>query len=114
MIALLASLNERRREMAILRSVGARPVHIVGLIVGEALLLTAVSIVLGVGALYALLWIARPLVLEKTGLQLGFSMLSPRELLLMALVLLVGLVVGLIPAWRCYRRSLSDGLTVNV
>ena len=112
--ALLASLNERRREMAILRSVGARPVHIVGLIVGEALLLTAVSIVLGVGALYALLWIARPLVLEKTGLQLGFSMLSPRELLLMALVLLVGLVVGLIPAWRCYRRSLSDGLTVNV
>lgn len=112
--ALLASLNERRREMAILRSVGARPIHILSLVVGEAVLLTTVSIVVGIGLLYGLLLVARPVVLEKTGLQLGFGMLSPRELVLLGLVLLVGLLVGLIPAWRCYRRSLADGLTVRV
>ena len=112
--SLLASLNERRREMAILRSVGARPVHIISLIVGEAILLTAVSIVVGIGLLYGLLLATRELVLEKTGLQLGLGLLSSAEAVLMMLVLLVGLLVGLIPAWRCYRSSLADGLTVRL
>lgn len=112
--SLLSSLNERRREMAILRSVGARPIHILSLIVGEAVLLTVASIIAGIGMLYGLLFLARPVILEKTGLHTGFGMLSPRELLLLGLVLLVGLLVGLIPAWRCYRRALSDGLTIKL
>ena len=44
---LLASLNERRREMAILRSVGARPAHIFGLFVFEATVLTAIGALTG-------------------------------------------------------------------
>ena len=112
--SLLASLNERRREMAILRSVGARPIHILSLIVVESILLTTASIAAGIALLYGMLLVARPVVLEKTGLQLGFGMLSSRELILMGLVMLVGLLVGLVPAWLCYRRSLSDGLTVRV
>lgn len=112
--ALMTSLNERRREMAILRSVGARPIHIVSLIVGEAVAVTALACVLGVAILYLLLAVARPVVLAKAGLHLGFSMLSGGELLLLAAVLAVGLLVGLLPAWRCYRNSLADGLTVKV
>lgn len=112
--ALMTSLNERRREMAILRSVGARPIHIVALIVGEAMAVTALACVLGVALLYALLALAQPVVLEKAGLHLGFSMLSGGEMVLLGAVLAVGLLVGLLPAWRCYRNSLADGLTVKV
>jgi putative ABC transport system permease protein len=112
--ALMTSLNERRREMAILRSVGARPFHIVSLIVGEAVAVTALACVLGVAILYLLLALARPVILAKAGLHLGFSLLSGGELLLIVAVLLVGLLVGLLPAWRCYRNSLADGLTVKV
>jgi putative ABC transport system permease protein len=112
--ALMTGLNERRREMAILRSVGARPFHIVSLIVGEAVAVTALACVLGVAVLYLLLALARPVVLAKAGLHLGFSMLSGGELLLVAAVMAVGLLVGLLPAWRCYRNSLADGLTVKV
>ena len=45
LVALLTSLNERRREMAVLRSVGARPVHVFALILGEAGFLTGLGIV---------------------------------------------------------------------
>ena len=41
--ALLTSLNERRREMAILRSVGARPAHVFTLVMGEAGFLTLLA-----------------------------------------------------------------------
>ena len=51
LVALLTSLSERRREMAILRSVGARPMHVFGLILGEAAFLTLSGIALGVAAL---------------------------------------------------------------
>jgi putative ABC transport system permease protein len=111
--ALMTSLNERRREMAILRSVGARPAHIVTLVVGEAVAITILACAVGTAVLYALIVLARPIVLEKAGLQLGISVLSGRELLLIAAVLTIGLFVGLVPALRCYRNSLTDGLTVR-
>ena len=52
LVALLTSLSERRREMAILRSVGARPMHIFGLILGEAAFLTLAGIAVGLAILY--------------------------------------------------------------
>ena len=50
--AILTSLNERRREMAILRSVGARPWHIFGLLLAEAFSLALAGVALGLGLLY--------------------------------------------------------------
>jgi putative ABC transport system permease protein len=111
---LMTSLNERRREMAILRSVGARPIHIVTLVAGEAVAVTVVAIVVGVGLLYGLLLVAQPIIQAKMGLFLEVSAFSAGEALLLCLVLAVGLIVGLLPAWRCYRSSLSDGLTVKI
>ena len=52
-------LNERRREMAILRSVGARPTTILGLLATEAGLLTLAGVALGVALLYAALALGR-------------------------------------------------------
>ncbi len=111
---LMTSLNERRREMAILRSVGARPVHIVMLVAGEAVAVTSAAIVVGVAFLYGLLLVAQPIIQAKMGLFLEVSGFSSGEVLLLGVVLAVGLVVGLLPAWRCYRSSLSDGLTVKI
>jgi putative ABC transport system permease protein len=112
--ALLTSLNERRREMAILRSVGARPIHIFGLMIGEAVLVTSMGIALGVALLYLMFIIAQPLLLSRLGLYLGISMISPFEWLLIVLVWLAGLLVGIIPAWRIYRLALMDGLSVRI
>lgn len=114
LVALMTSLNERRREMAILRSVGARPLHIFALIVGESVLLTIAGVILGVGLLYGLLLIGQPLILSRFGLSIAVGSFSSYEAMLMGFVCLAGALVGIIPGIRIYRYSLADGMTIRI
>ena len=109
----LATLNERRREMAILRSVGATPAHIMGLLLAEAALLVAAGAVLGMIVTYASLAVLQPLLDKRYGLFLELAPPGGSDLLSLALVLLGGVAAGLLPAWRAYRLSLADGMTVR-
>jgi putative ABC transport system permease protein len=111
---ILTSLNERRREMAILRSVGARPMHIFALLMSEAVAITLLGIALGIALLYASLFVAQPIIADRLGLFIAIGALSAYDWTLLGLVLLVGLLVGSIPSYRAYRCSLADGLTVRV
>jgi putative ABC transport system permease protein len=112
--ALLTGLGERRREMAVLRSVGARPRHILALIVGEATALAAAGLGLGVALLYLGLFLARSFIQSWLGLAIEIGLPSLSEWLLLGAVLLASMVAGLWPAIRAYRYSLSDGMTVHV
>ena len=114
LVALLTSLSERRREMAVLRSVGARPAHVFALILGEAAFLTALGVVLGVSALYVGLLAGQPWLESRLGLFIAVSWPSAYELGLILLVGLAGVLIGLIPAYRCYRYSLADGMTIRI
>jgi putative ABC transport system permease protein len=111
---LLTGLNERRREMAILRSVGARPRHVLALIVGEAFALTTAGVALGFAVLYGVLWLARPTIQSQLGVHLEMTVPSAYEWALVAAVLSAGLLAGLWPAVRAYRYSLSDGMTIHL
>jgi putative ABC transport system permease protein len=110
---ILATLNERRREMAILRSVGARPATILGLLAAEAGLLGVAGAALGVAMLYGVLGIVRPVVDAHFGLYLEIGWPSPREGAALAAVIVAGLLAGLVPAARAYRFSVSDGMMVR-
>ncbi len=112
--ALLAGLGERRRELAILRSVGARPWQIFTLLVSEALTLALLGAAFGLALLYLLLAFSAPLLQAHYGLQLGLGLPSRHEWQLLGLVLGAGLVVGSIPAWRAYRYSLADGMSIRL
>ncbi|MES9874328.1 MAG: ABC transporter permease [Candidatus Sedimenticola sp. PURPLELP] len=111
---ILAGLNERRREMAILRSVGARPGHILLLITGESLLLSLVGIAFGLLLLYAGLFLAQPYIESHYGLHLPIGLPSFREWLILGLVGTSGLIIGLIPGYRAYRYSLADGMSIRI
>jgi len=112
--ALLSGLNERRREMAILRSVGARPLHVFALIMGEALVLTVAGVLLGLLFLYAVLAGVQPLIETRFGLFLAPRLPTSSELMLIGAVILAGVAVGSIPAYRAYRLSLADGLSIRI
>ena len=109
LIALMTSLNERRREMAILRSVGARPLHVFSLIVGESAMLTFLGIITGVGLLYGLLFVSQPLIVTRFGLSIAIGGLSTYELVLMGIVCLVGCLIGMIPGYQIYYRMINWG-----
>ena len=112
--AMLTSLNERRREMAVLRSVGARPLHIFALVQGEAVIVMLCSLLLGVLGMLALQGVVAPILQQQWGLYLPIRWLSSAEWLLLGLAFVCGLAVGLIPAYRAYRYSLADGMTVRL
>ena len=114
LVALLTSLSERRREMAVLRSVGARPSQIFALILGEAAVLTLLGIALGVIALYAGLILGQPWLESRVGLFIMVGWPSAYEVALMAMVALAGVLIGLVPAWRIYRHSLADGMSIRI
>ena len=114
LVALLTSLGERRREMAVLRSVGARPMHVFALILGEAALLTLAGIALGVVAVTLGLWIGRPWLESRLGVFIAVGAPSPYEWALMAAMAIAGACVGLIPAYRIYRYSLADGMMIRI
>ncbi|CAH1543478.1 MULTISPECIES: ABC transporter permease [Vibrio] len=112
--SLLTSLQERRREMAILRAMGARPKHVFSLLISEASLLTFAGIVTGLVGLYSMLALLQPIIQQSYGIHLTLTALSPYEWMLLGFVQCAGIVIGFIPAFRAYRQSLSDGMTIRI
>ncbi|EPG0529473.1 ABC transporter permease [Vibrio harveyi] len=112
--SLLTSLQERRREMAILRAMGARPKHVFSLLISEASLLTFAGIITGVAGLYSILALLQPIIQQSYGIHLTLTALSPYEWMLLGFVQCAGIVIGFIPAFRAYRQSLSDGMTIRI
>lgn len=112
--ALLTSLNERRREMAILRSVGARPGHVFALIMGEGAFLTLLGVLSGMALLYLALILGQPIIESRFGIFVPIEGPTPYEWVLLGAVIAAGFLVGSIPSYRAYRLSLADGLAVRI
>ena len=110
---ILMSLNERRREMAVLRSVGARPSHIFGLIIGEAGFVCLTGILLGVILLYAVLLIVQTPLANYYGFYLDINMLTSNDLFILLTIQCSALLIALIPGALIYRYSLSDGMNIK-
>lgn len=108
---LLASLNERRRELAILRSVGAGPWQIGGLVVLETLFATAAGCVLGTLGLGLASALGGEWLQSAHGLGVPVAPATAGEWRMLAAVLAAGWLAGVVPAWRAARISLADGLS---
>ncbi len=109
----LASLGERRRELAILRALGASPREVFALLAVESLLLATAGIALGLALLYGAGAALAPWLAAQHGLQLSLGWPAAGEWRLLGAVLAASLVASLLPALRAYRQSLADGMTVR-
>lgn len=113
MATMLAGLDQRRREMAILRSLGAGPRHVLALLLMESGLVSLLGclfglIVVTLFSAFASSWLA------SFGLASLPLAVTVGEMQLLASVLVCGLLVGVLPAWRAYRLSLADGLIPRI
>ena len=108
---LLASLNERRRELAILRALGASPGAIFLMLTTEGLLVTSTGIIAGCALLATGIASFAPLAQAHFGVNLALHLPTEDEWLLLAAILITGLLASLIPGLRALRMSLADGLT---
>lgn len=107
----LAGLNERRRELAILRAVGAGPRHVLALLLIEGALVTGIGLLLGWVACSGLVLALAPWAQGQYGLTLQWQWPGEAKARVMGLILATGLLASLLPAWRAYRLALADGLS---
>jgi len=109
-IALYSALEERRYELAVMRTLGASPGKLFGLLIGEAFVLSLLGVALGLllgHGLASLLgaWLERQQHYPVTGLEW-----RPEELWVAGIALGVGVVAAIVPAWRAYRTDVSRTL----
>lgn len=107
----LAGLNERRRELAVLRAVGAGPRHVLGLLTIEAALVTLVGSLVGALVSAVAVWAAGPWLQTRFGITLQAGLPTAMQWALWGAIIAAGMLAGLIPGVRAYRLSLADGLS---
>jgi putative ABC transport system permease protein len=111
---ILTSLNERRREIAVLRSVGAKSRDVFFLLVCEATIVAAIGATIGAVTVNLVLVLFAQQIEAAAGFPLGGFGLSLYDFYIAIGVIFIGFALGFLPGWLAYRRSLSDGLTVRI
>mgnify|MGYP001444129610 FL=1 len=109
-----SSLNERRREMAIWRAMGASPKTVIGLLMLEALIISILSIMVSVIFIYTLLFFMQPWIDSNYGILVNVEMVSSKDILIFMLFIIASLIVSLLPALRAYWFSINDGMTIKL
>jgi putative ABC transport system permease protein len=107
----MAGLNERRRELAVLRAVGASLRHVLALLALEGAIVTLMGVVLGLVAAALGIALLSPWLQARFGLALSLSEPTLDEWTLLAVLLAAGWLASLLPGVRAYRLSLADGLS---
>ena len=109
-----AGLNERRRELAILRAVGAGPRQMLLLLALEGAMVTGAGVLIGAAACWGAVALLAPWVQSQWGIALHLHWPGSAEWGWIAALLAGGLLASLVPGWRAYRLSLVDGLSPRV
>ena len=110
---MLTNLNERSREIAILRAVGARPVHVGAIFLTESILITGIGCLIGLLLFYGVLVALQPIIDARFGLFMPITVPSSKDWLVLCYVMIGSIVAGLVPAFMAYHRSLADGMTIR-
>lgn len=110
---ILSSLNERRREIAILRSLGCRPNQIFVLLASESLLFAVLGCALGLAVFFGAVLMSQSL-LQGYGLTISLTSFGSEQLALVAAVVGMSLLIGCIPGYRAYKQSLADGMSIKL
>jgi putative ABC transport system permease protein len=104
------SINERRREFAILRALGARRRIIFSAIVMEAAAIASLGAVFGYGVYAVVLSAAAVIVRAQTGVVLSATYLHPVLVLAPLGMILMGALAGIIPALKAYATDVATNL----
>ena len=110
LLAMFMSINQRQREISILRTIGAHPFDILMLILYECLLVTVSGVLLGLLLTVIFINGLKPWLEAKVGVHINSILITTQEINLCFLIIGAGILVGFIPAFIAYRRSLSESI----
>jgi putative ABC transport system permease protein len=111
LVAIYNSMNDRRRDIAVMRALGARRTTVTTIIVLESMLVAVIGAVLGWILAHAAIAAYSGRIEDQTGVQVGFFSTSSNEIWILPLVLVLALIAALLPAWSAYRTDVGSNLS---
>ena len=114
MIAMtIAGLSSRRREMAILRSVGASPTNIVSLLLVESIIISVVSCIVGYILMVVIFSLGKDYLQNNYGIFIDSLSIKNYDLQIVITIVFAALIATIVPAIQIYKNTLRDGLSVK-
>ena len=111
---LLASMHQRKNEIAVLRVLGASPRVIFALVLVEALILVTLAIVTAIGLISLTLTLSSDWLASQYGLFLSGNLLSLESLKVVVVIAVTSILTSLLPAIEAYKNALHVGLSTRV
>jgi len=111
LVAIYNSMNDRRRDIAVMRALGARRETVTGVIMLESLLIAGIGAAAGWFLAHAAIWLFSQQIENRTGVQVGILTTSSYEGYIFPLVLILALLAGFLPAWSAYRTDVGSNLS---
>ena len=110
LVSIYNSMNERKRDIAIMRSLGARKNTILNIILTEGLLVSFIGGILGIIISHLLIFILKDTISNVAGIQINGTGFYPFELYILTGTVLLGVFVTLIPALKAYNTDVASNL----
>jgi len=111
LVAIYNSMNERRRDIAVMRALGARRGSVTWIILFESLIIALVGGAAGWLLAHTVLLGFGNLIEQHTGVQFGLFTVSPYEWLILPFVVALSLFAGIVPAMAAYRTDVGSNLS---
>jgi putative ABC transport system permease protein len=108
---LLATMNERQNEIAVLRILGASPKLIVSLVILEALIISILALLFSLAIVTLSLTLLDSWLTAEYGLFLSNNVLSPDLLILSSIIIGATLITALVPGLEAYKKVLHNQLS---
>ncbi len=135
LVSIYNSMNDRKREIAVMRALGARRETVMGIVLWESIILSVGGGILGWLGAHVLLFLASPTIEAQTGVRIGLFDLAPLprslevqippviidndwlgplcslELVIVPALILLAVIVGFLPAYTAYRTDVAEALS---
>lgn len=110
-VSIYNSMADRKREIAIMRALGARRQSVFLVILAESLLLCLGGGLIGLLLGHGLVLIAAPIVEARSGLLINPFAFEPIELVIVPVTILLAGLIGFLPGLSAYRTDVAGALT---
>ncbi|MCA9088743.1 MAG: ABC transporter permease [Planctomycetaceae bacterium] len=110
-VSIYNSMADRKKEIAIMRALGARRQTVFSIILCESLLLCVLGGVFGLVLGHALVFVASPVIEQKAGLLIDPMAFSPLEFIVLPVMIAMAVLIGILPGVTAYRTDVAEGLS---
>ena len=109
-VSIYNSMADRRREIAIMRALGAQRTAVFSIVLSESILLCIGGGLLGLLLGHGLVFAAAPIVASRSGILIDPLAFEPMELIVFPVLIVLASLVGFIPAMTAYRTDVAQTL----